>query len=78
MLAESLLLVGAGGALGLALAVAVISRGDPTGGFLPLFFLPGRDVALGAVLVVGLAVASGLLPALSAMRLRIVEALRRV
>ena len=78
VLAESLLLVGTGGALGLALAVAIISRGDPTGGFLPLFFLSGRDVALGALLVAALALASGLLPALTAMRLRIVEALRRV
>lgn len=78
VLAESLLLVGVAGALGLGLAVAVIARGDPTGGFLPLFYLPARDVALGAALIVGLALASGLLPAVTAMRLRIVEALRRV
>jgi putative ABC transport system permease protein len=78
VLAESLLLVGVGGALGLGLAVLIISRGDPTGGFLPLFYLPGGDVAVGAGLVALLGVASGLLPALSAMRLRIVEALRRV
>jgi putative ABC transport system permease protein len=78
VLAESLLLVGVGGALGLGLAVLIISRGDPTGGFLPLFYLPGGDVVLGAGLVALLGVASGLLPALSAMRLRIVEALRRV
>lgn len=77
VLAESLLLVGVGGAAGLALAVAIISRGDPTGGFLPLFFLPPRQVALGAVLVAALGLASGLLPALGAMRLRIVDALRR-
>jgi len=77
VLAESLLLVGTGGALGLALAVAVISRGDPTGGFLSNFYLPAGDVVLGAVLVVALGLASGLLPALAAMRLRIVDALRR-
>jgi len=77
VLAESLLLVGTGGALGLALAVAVISRGDPTGGFLSNFYLPAGDVVLGAFLVVALGLASGLLPALAAMRLRIVDALRR-
>ena len=77
VLAESLLLVGTGGALGLALAVAVISRGDPTGGFLSNFYLPAGDVVLGAFLVVALGLASGLLPALAARRLRIVDALRR-
>ena len=77
VLAESLLLVGTGGALGLALAVAVISRGDPTGGFLSNFYLPAGDVVLGAFLVVALGLASGLLPALAAMRLRSVDALRR-
>jgi len=77
VLAESLLLALLGGALGLGLAVAIISRGDPTGGFLPLFYLPSGDVAVGAALVVALGFATGLVPALSAMRLRIVEALRR-
>jgi putative ABC transport system permease protein len=78
VLAESMLRVGVGGALGLGLAVVIIARGDPTGGFLPLFYLPAKDVVVGALLVLALGLASGALPALSAMRLRIVEALRRV
>lgn len=77
VLTESCLLALAGGLAGLALAWLLASRGDPTGGFLPIFFLPGRDLVLGVVLVVALGVATGLLPALAAMRLRIVDALRR-
>lgn len=45
---------------------------------LPVFFFPGRDVALGVALAVFLGLATGLFPAVQAMRLRIVEALRRV
>ncbi len=78
VMAESVLLAVLGGGLGLGLAATVIARGDPTGGFLPLFYLPERDLVVGAGLVVLLGIATGLLPALSAMRLRIVEALRRV
>jgi len=77
VLAESILLAIVGGGLGLGLAVFLISRGDPTGGFLPLFYLPSGDVTIGAALVLALGFATGLAPALSAMRLRIVEALRR-
>ena len=51
--------------------------GDPTGGFLAVFFVPARDWILGGVLVLGLGLAAGLLPAIQAMRLRIVDALRR-
>ncbi len=78
VLAESLLIALLGGAIGIGLAKALTLRGDPTGGFLPIFYLPGGAVAagVGAALVVG--VIAGFLPAFSAMRLRVVEALRRV
>ena len=39
--------------------------------------LPARDVAIGAALIVGLGLAAGLLPAVSAMQLKITDALRR-
>lgn len=79
VLAESLLIAVLGGLVGLGLAwVLITAMGDPTKGFLPVFFLPGRDVALGALLAVALGVATGLPPAVQAMRLRIVDALRRV
>jgi putative ABC transport system permease protein len=78
VLAESLLLALVAGGLGLGLAWLLVSRGDPTGGFLPIFYLPGRDAVLGVALVVLLGLAAGLLPALQATRLRIVDGLRRV
>jgi putative ABC transport system permease protein len=79
VLAESGLLAFLGGGIGLAAAWAVITAaGDPTGGFLPVFYFPGRDIALGAALALLLGLATGLLPAVQAMRLRIVDALRRV
>lgn len=78
VLAESCLLTVLGGLLGLALAWLMISRGDPTGGLLPLFFFPARDVLLGAGLSVALGFVTGILPAQQAMRLRVSEALRRM
>lgn len=78
VLAESCLLAVLGGGLGLLLGWLLVSRGDPTGGFLPIFFLPAKDVALGVALIFALGLATGFLPGLQAMRLRIVDALRRV
>jgi putative ABC transport system permease protein len=77
ILIESLLVAALGGGFGLVLASVIISQGDPTGGFLPIFHFPPADIALGVALVVMLGVLSGLIPALQAGRLRIVEALRR-
>ncbi len=77
VLAESLVIAVAGGSVGLVLAWLVSRQGDPTGGLLPAFFFPPKDMILGVALVFGLGVASGLLPAVRAMRLRIVDALRR-
>ncbi len=77
VLAESCAIALVGGAAGLGLAWALVQRGDPTGGLLPAFYLPWRAVAAGAAAVVLLGVVSGLLPAVQASRLRIVDALRR-
>ena len=77
VLGESLLLAGIAGGIGLALGYAIVSQGDPTNGFLPIFFFPPEDLLVGAVLIVGLGLAAGALPALQAMRLRTVDALRR-
>jgi putative ABC transport system permease protein len=79
VLAESLLLAMLGGGGGLLIAWALVRGfGDPTAGFLSVFVFPLRDVGIGVVLVVLLGLATGLLPALRAMRLTIVDALRRV
>jgi putative ABC transport system permease protein len=79
VLAESLVLAMLGGGGGLLIAWALVRGfGDPTAGFLSVFVFPLRDVGIGVVLVVLLGLATGLLPALRAMRLTIVDALRRV
>ena len=78
VLAESCLLASVGGFLGLGLAWLLITvKGDPTGGALPIFFLPMRDLFLGAGLVLAVGLAAGILPSLQARRLRIADALRR-
>ena len=77
VLGESLLLTVLGGGLGLGLAWLLVSAGDPTGGSLPVFYIPLRDLAAGAVLILLMALVAGILPALQARRLRIADALRR-
>ncbi len=77
VLGESVLIAAIGGWLGLLVAWLIVQRGDPTGGMLPIFILPPRDVAVGVVLVVVLGLLAGLLPAMNAMRLKITDALRR-
>jgi len=78
VLIESSLVAVLGGVAGLGLAWLVISRGDPTGGLLPMFFLPGRDLVFGAGLCVALGLATGIFPAIQALRLRTADALRRM
>jgi putative ABC transport system permease protein len=77
VLSESVLIAVLGGALGLAVSWAIVQNGDPTNGMLPIFMLPARDVWAGAALIVVLGVVAGLWPAISAMNLRITDALRR-
>jgi putative ABC transport system permease protein len=77
VLVESSLVAVIGGGLGLALAWLIIAQGDPTGGLLPVFHFPPRDLAFGVGLVLMLGLLSGMIPALQAGRLKIVDALRR-
>lgn len=77
VLLESCFIACVGGLAGLAVAWGVISMGDPTGGFLPTFYFPVRDLILGVALVCALGVIAGAFPAWQAGRLRIVDALRR-
>jgi len=78
ILIESCLVAVLGGGAGLGLAWLFISRGDPTGGLLPLFFFPGRDLVIGVGLSLALGLATGIFPALQALRLRVADALRRM
>ena len=76
ILAESVLIASLGGALGLSVARAV-SRQDITQGLI-LMYLPPSALAAGICIAVGTGILAGLLPALGAMRLSVVDALRRV
>ena len=77
VLSESVLIAVIGGGLGLLAAWAFVQQGDPTGGMLPIFVLPIRDVVLGGALIVTLGLLAGALPAINAMNLKITDALRR-
>jgi putative ABC transport system permease protein len=78
VLAESLFVAGLGGGLGILLAKGFTSSGDPTGGFLPAFYIAPSGVVLGLVLTAAVGLIAGAIPAISAMRLRVVDGLRRV
>jgi putative ABC transport system permease protein len=78
VLFESLLIAVIGGALGLGLAKLFTLGGDPTRGLLPFFFLPGKAILAGLGVTLAVGAASGVIPAIGAMRLRVVDALRRV
>lgn len=78
VLAESVLVAVVGGGLGLALAKLFTLGGDPTRGVLQTFILPSSAILLGILAAIAIGVLSGILPATTAMRLRVVDALRRV
>jgi putative ABC transport system permease protein len=78
VLAESILIALVGGAIGLALAKLWTLLGDPTGGMLQSFTLPTLLMLAGIVCALLVGILAGILPATSAMRLRVVDALRRV
>ena len=77
VLAESLFIACVAGGLGLGVAWLFVQAGDPTGGLLPIFALPARDLAIGVGLMLVMGVLAGVVPAFGAMQLRITDALRR-
>jgi putative ABC transport system permease protein len=78
VLAESLAIALLGGVLGAGLAKAFTLAGDPTAGLLPVFYLPTEGLVASLALAGGVGLAAGLAPALSAMRLEVATALRRL
>jgi putative ABC transport system permease protein len=78
VLIESVLVAAVGGGLGIGLAKIVTLGGDPTHGMLPGFYLAPLGVVVGFVLALVVGFLAGLIPAWSAMRLQVVDALRRV
>jgi putative ABC transport system permease protein len=77
VIGESVAIAVIGGGLGLLVAWLFVQRGDPTGGMLPIFVLPLRDVVVGVGLILVLGALAGLLPAVGAVQLKITDALRR-
>ena len=80
VLSESLVITLLGGIFGLLfgwLMVTGLGQASFIRAFFPIFFIPGHDFVIGAVLALGLGFVAGILPALQAMRLRLADALRR-
>jgi putative ABC transport system permease protein len=77
VLIESCAIALVGGGIGLGLAYLFTFGGDPTGGLFPAFFIPAADMVRGVLFALGLGAIAGILPGVQAMRLRIVDALRR-
>ena len=77
VLSESILMTVVAGSLGLLVAWLIVQRGDPTGGLLPTFNLPVRDLITGIALMALMGFVAGGAPAIGAMRLQIAQALRR-
>lgn len=79
VLAESLVIALIGGLLGLGLAIlAIPAVGANLNGLMPPLLLSPILLGLGLAFALFVGVASGLLPGIAAMRLRVVNALRRV
>jgi putative ABC transport system permease protein len=82
VLAESLIIAAIGGGLGLALAkglTVLLSLGaNPLANILPFSYLAAQVLLTGLGVALAFGAASGFLPAIGALRLRVVEGLRRV
>lgn len=77
VLGESVFICLLGGSLGLVVAWLFVQGGDPTGGMLPIFVLQPQALAAGVALIFAMGLLAGLVPALSAMQLKITDGLRR-
>lgn len=78
VLAEVTLIAAVGGGLGILMAKLFTLRGDPTNGMFASFYLPPAAMAAGAGLTVLVGLLAGLVPATTAMRLQVVQALRKL
>jgi putative ABC transport system permease protein len=77
VLLESLLIAAVGGALGLALA-ELVAWVNPMAAMLPFFYISAAALVVGLVLTAVVGMVSGLIPALTASRLRVSDAMRRI
>ena len=78
VVAEAMTIALVGGLGGLGLAWLIINgAGDALRQFLPVFYLPGRDIAIGIGLMIVFGLVASAIPARQALRLRIADALRQ-
>jgi putative ABC transport system permease protein len=77
VLVESILIALLGGGLGLAITYVAVEGGSFNNALLPVFIMRSRDIAIGVALCCALGIVAGAFPAMTAMRLRITDALRR-
>jgi putative ABC transport system permease protein len=78
VLGESLLIALMGGGLGVGASKLLTTFWNPVPNLLPYFAIPWGATLTGMILSLAIGTASGILPAAGAMRLRVVDALRRI
>jgi putative ABC transport system permease protein len=78
ILVESEVIALAGGLMGLGFTKLITLGGIPTGGMLPPFVMPGNAIVAGIAAALLVGALAGAIPAVSAMRLRVADALRRI
>jgi putative ABC transport system permease protein len=78
VMAESLLIALIGGGLGIVTAKVLAAAHNPVPNVLPYFNVPNQALVMGFLLALAVGLISGVIPAIGAMRLRVVDALRRV
>jgi putative ABC transport system permease protein len=78
VIAESVSIALIGGLLGIGAAKFITLFGSPVPGVLPLFYLPVDQIGYGVAAALTIGALAGLVPAVSASRLRVVDALRKV
>ncbi len=78
VLGESFLFAVTGGGVALALVYGLTHTYKLGGALFPILYMPESALATGIVIVLLLGLVTGILPALGALRLKIVDALRRV
>jgi putative ABC transport system permease protein len=77
VIAESVSIAIIGGILGLGAAKVVTLFGSPIPSALPLFYLPMGQAGYGVIVALVIGGLAGLIPAITASRLRVVDALRK-
>ena len=78
VLAESVLIIGIGGVLGLGVGwLLVQGAAQAMGAFLPGIFLSPAAIGVAFAIMIGAGILAGLFPAIKAMRLSIIDALAR-